>query len=258
MTATIDEVAKTLGEFEALAQKTGEWDGADAVEFSADGITWLPVWVKTDEHEFPPFARATVRRKGVAAPTVMIVAWCESVPAADDWRALWERKPMKLFGSFALRSAIRHAFRDVVGDLRGPDENDTDGPTIGAPRMDAAPRNWGDEIDAAETVEQLDALWAAAKTARARTGGMEMAYKIRRDHLIEAEWEPAPGPSVDAQGPATPERIAELADQIANHRATPSVEPVDAPAKPGRAPQDFQPPANRAERRAAAKRKGRR
>lgn len=221
MTATIDEVANTLGEFEALAQQTGQWDGADPVEFSADGVYWLPVWAPIGDHRFPPFARATVRRKGVTIPTVIVVAWDESVPADDEWRGLWEQKPMKLFGSFALRSAIRHAFRDVVGDRRGPDEN-TGTPTSDAPHAESA--SWDDQIRDAQTIDEIDRIWTDMRAARARTGAREVSYIARRAELAAAEWEPAPEP---------------------------------APERP--APLDHLPPAgNRAERRAAARRKGRR
>ena len=231
MTATIDEVAKTLGEFEALAQKTGEWDGADPVEFSADGVHWLPVWVPVGDDTYPPFARATVHRKGVAAPTVMIVAWAESLPAVDDWRELWERKPMKLFGSFALRSAIRHAFRDVVGDLAGPDEDRT-GPTAGAPARAEDEPDWDGMLANAPLVEELDEVWAQMRTARARTGAREKAYRERRAALAAAEWEPGPAIAVE---PSTID---------------------DAPTRP--ATLDHLPPSNRAERRAAARKKERR
>lgn len=242
MTATIDEVAKTLGEFEALAQKTGEWDGAEPVEFSADGVNWLPVWVATDDHPFPPFARATVHRKGVAAPTVMIVAWDESVPADDEWRALWERKPMKLFGSFALRSAIRHAFRDVVGDLRGPDEQD--GPTIGAPGANAEPRDWDAEYRAAETVDVLDGIRRDVRTARQNTDQLNALYRERKAQLTAEAWTPRELANLTD---TTEENAAELLTEVA------AAEPA---ARPGRAPQDHL-PGNRAARRAASKKKGR-
>jgi hypothetical protein len=256
MTATIDEVAKTLGEFEALAQKTGEWDGADAVEFSADGVTWLPVWVPTtlldEPGRFPAFARATVHRKGVAAPTVMIVAWDESLPAAEEWRALWERKPMKLFGSFALRSAIRHAFRDVVGDLTGPDEDRT-GPTVGAPPADRT--DWDTQLADAPDVAALDLVWKDMRTDRARTPSREVAYNMRRVELAAAAWEPAAVEIAPRRsGRAT--RMQEfLAEQGTAEPTATDVAPAEGPKRP--APMDYLPPANRAERRAAAKRKGR-
>ncbi len=265
MTATIDEVAKTLGEFEALAQGTGQWDGADPVEFSADGVTWLPVWVATDDRPFPTFARATVHRKGVAAPTVMIVAWAESVPADDEWRALWERKPMKLFGSFALRSAIRHAFRDVVGDLRGPDE-DTTGPTVDQPA-----RDWRAEYLAAETLAQLDDIRYAVREARQNTDPLNALYRERKAELAARAWEPVTSQraaevlTVGAQiAPVLDEMIAEAkaAEPIAfdppltDAEADAFLDAVTGQPKPGRAPQDHL-PGNRAARRAASK-KGRR
>lgn len=218
MTATIDAVANTLGEFEILAQKTGEWDGAEPVEFSADGVTWLPVWVAMDAAPFPTFARATVRRKNVGTPTTMIVAWAESIPADEEWRALWERKPMKLFGSFALRSAIRHAFRDAVGELTSPDE-DTTGPVAGAWDPAPAARDWDAEMLAAADPGALTTLWGEMRSARARTGARERVYK---------------------------ERLAEFGERI---QAT-------SAAVARRAPSDYRPPANRAERRAKGRKKG--
>jgi hypothetical protein len=253
MTATIDEVAKTLGEFEALAQKTGEWDGADAVEFSIDGTGWSTVWTAMGDWRFPPFARATVHRKGVAAPTVMVVAWDESVPAADDWRELWERKPMKLFGSFALRSAIRHAFRDVVGDLAGPDEDRT-GPTIDAPPADRT--NWDTQLADAPDVAALDLVWKDMRADRARTPSREVAYNTRRVELTAAAWEPA-AVEVAPRRSGRATRMQEfLAEQGTVEPIATDVAPAEGPKRP--APMDHLPPANRAERRAAAKRKGRR
>lgn len=240
MTATIDEAAKTLGEFEALAQSTGEWDGADAVQFSDDMETWRPLW-KGAEGEHPQYARARVHRKGVSHIDWQYVEWDESVPAAEDWRALWMLRPIKLFGSYALRNAYRHTFRDVVGDRRGPDEQ-LDGPTIGAPAANAAPRDWWAEYRDAETIEQLDEIRGALRAARQNTDALNDAYKLRKGELAIDAWAPAPGPSADAQGPATPERIAAIEENLAR------------PERP--APQDHL-PGNRAERRAAS-RKGRR
>lgn len=250
MTATIDDIAKTLGEFEALAQKTGEWDGADPVEFSADGITWLPVWVPTalnigpsvpESALYPTFARATVRRKGVATPTTMVVAWAESVPADDDWRQLWERKPMKLFGSFALRSSIRHAFRDVVGDLTGPDE-DTGDPWA-AP---AEPRDWAAELEVTLTPDAVHDLHAAAKAARAMTPQLESAFRARLKYVREGA------------GRLLAEVLAEPAPELSPEEAIKVAAFFDQEEKPTRpAPRDHLPPANRAARRAKS-RKGRR
>lgn len=249
MTATIDEVAKTLGEFEALAQKTGEWDGADAVEFSNDGVTWSPVWMPTERAAYirgdddvialtnPAFARARVYRKGVAHVDWQYVTWDESVPADDEWRDLWMRKPSKLFGSFALRSAYRHAFRDVVGDLRGPDEDDPKTPGDVTP---AAPRDWASEYDAATTVDQLDDIRKDCRAARQNTMELQEHWRARRAQIVDAEWT-APAPDLSPE-------------EAIRHAAF--FEQPEQPERTRPVPQDHLPPTNRAARR-ASKRKGR-
>jgi hypothetical protein len=257
MTATIDEAAKTLGEFEALAQQTGEWDGADAVEFSDDGHVWSPIWMAgvariegadgtliretvTDPH--PAFARARVYRKGVAHTDWQYVSWDESVPADDEWRALWMRKPVKLFGSFALRSAYRHAFRDVVGDRRGPDEQ-TDGPTVGPAPTEA--RDWAAEYRQASTAEQVDQIRRDCRAARQNTLELQDLWSARRAELAASEWEPAEG---------DPGAATALTNEEYERTATGTVRRTEA--RPG-APRDFLAPAgNRATRRAKARKKG--
>src|SRR5690606_16422069 len=100
---------------------------------------------------------------------------------------------------------------------------------------------WDAELANAATIPDLDAVWGLMRAARARTGAREKAYKARRAELAEAEWEPSPAPSADVRDTAKPERTREVASTL-----------VTVPARAGRAPQDHQPPANRAARRAAA------
>lgn len=121
--ATVDAVQQTLADYERAAIETGEWNGTDAPEFSDDGVTWSTAWAPgPEEYATPTFARATVYRKYVKRPVVVVVRWDEALPADDEWRALWMRKPVALFGAFALRAALRRAFRDVIGDHHAPDE----------------------------------------------------------------------------------------------------------------------------------------
>jgi len=124
--ANVDAVQQTLAEYERLAIGTGEWNGTDAPEFSTRGILggmeWTTAWAPTEDGDHPMFARATVYRKGVRRPVVVVIRWDEAFPAVDHWRDLWQRKPVTMFGAFALRAALRRAFRDVIGDQYGPDE----------------------------------------------------------------------------------------------------------------------------------------
>lgn len=202
MTATEEEFAQTLASYEAAAIKTGQWNGTDAVEFSNDGATWAPVWVKTDEHAFPSFARARVHRAGVEHADWQYVSWAESIPAVEDWRALWERKPMKLFGAYAQRSAIRHAFREVIGDRRDADEIDPAAPTA-APETAAPGRDWDGEIEAATSSEQLTLIWAEARDQRKRTGPREVIYERKLAELEAAEADAWGEPGTQATAPET-------------------------------------------------------
>lgn len=239
MTATIEDFAKTLAEYESLAILTGEWDGIETPEFSDDGVAWSTVW-KSDEP--PAFARATVYRKGVRVPSTAVIAWGEALPAVDDWRALWERKPMTLFGSAAKRAAIRHGFREVIGDRRDADEIDPNGPAAPTPAP-ADRTDWDTQLADAPDVEALDLVWKDMRADRARTGAREVAYRARRDDLTAAAWTPA---GLAQVADITEERAAEVLADVA------ATEP--GPVKPG-APQDYL-PGNRAARRAATRKKG--
>lgn len=122
--ATTESVQQTLAEYERLAIGTGEWNGTEAPEFSDYGTAWSAAWMPSEGQEHPTFARATVYRKGIKRPIIVVIRWDEALPAVDEWRDLWMRKPVALFGAFALRAALRRAFRDAIGDQRGPDEHD--------------------------------------------------------------------------------------------------------------------------------------
>ncbi|MDR7113912.1 hypothetical protein J2X03_003814 [Microbacterium trichothecenolyticum] len=121
-----------------------------------------------------------------------------------------------------------------------------------------------------ELEAQAAAAWEPAELAQVADVTPERAAEVLRvaaeiDPVIDeaiaeaaAEEESAPGPSADAQGPATPERLEELARGIETHQGQldewqSEVMATLAPARPGRAPQDHL-PKNRAERRAAARR----
>ncbi|MCK2031236.1 hypothetical protein [Microbacterium galbinum] len=228
-TPNIDDVAQTLAEYERLAIATGAAVRIDPPEFS-DGATpligsgWSPFWTA----EVPPVvARVTVHRDGI--PTTVYVAWDESFPADESWRALWLAKPMRLFGAYVVRAALRRAFRDAIGDRREPDE------THPGPADASTSRDWEAEIRDANTTDAVHALHAQMKAVRAVTVPRERALRDRLAELARrALYEPTPA---DAWQPQ---------DQPAE---TPSPRP---------AARDYLPPQNRADRRAATRKKGRR
>lgn len=227
---------KTIGEVEHIVHASGAWDGTEPVEFSDDGEHFAETWMPSERHPHPQFARVTVHRKDVKIPTRKTIRWDEQYPAAsEEWSGKWDRSPMRHFGRTVRMVAFRETFRDLLGDIRIEEEiDDRDLPTPTA--TGETTRDWAAEIAGAETVEQIDKVEAAARTARVFTPdptgtALHRALRARRKAIVEAAW------AVDHTAQATPEPAA----------------PVERPA-----PRDYLPPQNRAGRRAATRKKGRR
>ena len=185
-----DVVQQTLSEYEQLVIGTGRFGGSEPPEFSEDGEHWSPAWVPSGPGQFPSFCRAAVWREGVQRPTVVVVRWDEALPVDPEWREIWLRKPTTLFGAFAKRSALRSAFRDVIGDRRGPDEE----LVVVQP---GPPRDWAAELAEASTPDEVRELHAAAKAARAVTPQLEIAIRRRLYDVQDEAPDPVPAPEED-------------------------------------------------------------
>jgi hypothetical protein len=176
---TTDEVQQTLAEYERLAISSGSAVKIEPPEFWS-GLSihdWSPVW---SADEPPKYGRATVYRDEI--PTSVYVSWDESIPAVDDWRELWLRKPMKLFGAYTLRTALRRAFRDIIGERIEPDET----PDLpGSPATVSADRDWIAELAEATTPEAVKQLHTDAKASRAVTVELEREFRKRIQTLAD-------------------------------------------------------------------------
>jgi hypothetical protein len=190
-TPSEEDVAKTLAEYETIAIATGARAEFHAPEFTADGSSWTQVWLK----EEPPTAgRCRVTRDG--ATSEVVVLWQDVVPVEESWHLLWTHRPMPLFGAYLRRSAIRHAFRDVIGERREPGDRV---PELTVEKT--TERDWDAELAAADSSEKLTGLWAEMRSARARTGAREVVFESRL-----AELEASEADVWGARGTATVER----------------------------------------------------
>ena len=234
---------KTIAEVERIVNGSGLWDGTGPVEFSNDGQAWTAAWEPSDEYPHPQFARVEVYRKEVRIPTSVVIRWDEQFPAAsEDWSGKWTRSPMRHFGRTARMVGYRQTFRELLGNIVIEDEDHTDRPTVGDVVAPEPVREWAAEIAAAETLEQLAAVDKAARAERvftpdAKGTALHRALRARRAELT-ARQERAE--TVVIEAPADPEPVKDPAQGV----------------RPGRAPMDYQPPLNRAGRRAAARKKG--
>lgn len=192
--ADVQEIAQTIAEYRVLAAQTGEWRGFEQ-SFSNDGVTWAEYLLPTEDHQHPQLASATVHRAGFVVPIRVVIGWDESLPAVDEWREAWDRSPHALFGAAAARLAYIRAFPEFIAAKPSGAERMIAPPVV----EKAAPvdRNWDVELDAAATVDEVAALWAAARKARAVTVPLERAFKVRRDEIIAGPVaEPTPAPVV--------------------------------------------------------------
>lgn len=205
------------------------------------------------DREPPIAARVIVTRVG-QEPRKITIGWAEYEQQESndpEWNELRARKPMAIFGSEVERHAYRVVFADILAPLleSGPARIDasTYADDASAP-TDPTARDWAAEIDAAQTVLDIDTIDRDARAARAfrpDAAGTALHRQMRAkrkaltgDATAVDEWAPAPGPSENAQGPAAPERASEVQAGI-------------------RRPQDHL-PGNRETRRAAKRKSGRR
>ncbi|WP_315072219.1 hypothetical protein [uncultured Microbacterium sp.] len=196
----------------------------------------------------PEFARVEAYRKEVRIPTKVTIRWAKQYPSAsEEWSGKWDRSPMRHLGCTVRMVAFRQTFRDLLGDIHIEEEVDERDLPAGlpAPEPDArVERDWGAEIAAAETVEQIDKVEADARTARAFTPNA--AGTTRRRHH--------PPPSA-ARPPQGDRRVGVGARPHQHTGPEPELEQA-AVERPE--PRDYLPPQNRADRRAARRKKGRR
>lgn len=229
---------KTIGEVEHIVHASGQWDGTGPVEFSNEGYMWEQAWMPIEGHAHPEFARVQVYRKDVRIPTTVTIRWDEQYPAAsEEWAGKWDRSPMRHFGRTARMVGFRQTFRDLLGNIVIEDEAD-DRVTKAdvAPVADVAPaRDWASEIAEAQSDELLDVIEKDGRAVRIFTPDAEgtalhLALRARRREIAAerkdtaSAWEPA-----ETTAP-------------------------EAPTRPE--PKDHLPPANRAARRKAARKKG--
>lgn len=238
---------KTIGEVEHIVHASGQWDGTEPVEFSNDGEHFAETWMPTEENPHPQFARVTVHRKDVKIPTRKTIRWDEQYPAAsEEWAGKWDRSPMRHFGRTVRMVAFRETFRDMLGDIVIEDEAD-DRVTPADAAHDAPatmPRNWAKEIAEAQSPELLDAIEREGRAERIFTPdakGTALHRQLRaRRREIEDAWKGV-------------ENAWAIADEVPA-----CVEPAAEASAERPRPQDHLPPANRAARRKAARKKGRR
>lgn len=147
--------------FRVVAQRTGEYLGQTPIEWTADGVTWTPVWLSTDK---PAAARVGIRRVGFAEPLYQVVTWAEFGKTTGQW----PKMPAHMLGIRAESHALRRAFPNDLSGLYTPEDIGDDG----TPDAIAPSEDWYALVRATDDKKDLLELTARIKEAGEMNGDL--------------------------------------------------------------------------------------
>lgn len=145
-----------------VAERTKQYRGQTPTQWTADGVTWVDVWLSKDD---PAAARVGVYREGFVEPLVAVATF----DAYNAGGPMWRKMPALMLGKCAEMLALRKAFPQDLSGLYSTEEMDQAGEPkqaaqVPAPAAVAEPapspsRDWVADVAAASTVDELRALW---------------------------------------------------------------------------------------------------
>ncbi|MDQ1174205.1 phage recombination protein Bet [Microbacterium testaceum] len=151
-----------------VAERSREYEGQTPTQWTADGVTWLDVWL--DESKPPAAARVGVYRRSFREP-LFAVATFKAYSAGGN---MWSKMPALMLGKCAEMLALRKAFPQDLSGLYSAEEMDQATPAArpeqAAPRASApAPASAPEPALEPAEVRQLSKDWLAlANAARTR------------------------------------------------------------------------------------------
>ena len=223
--------------FRLIAQRTGEYQGQDPVQWcDLDGV-WSDVWLG----EGPPSAaRCSVYRQGFLRPLVAVARF-KSYNAGTP---IWSSKPDVMLAKCAESLALRKAFPQELAGVYTDDEMPEEHHEPRAPRAEALAGRLESAVSApdlaaeiargihrAETLEELIAATRNARSLpRQAWEATKAAYEIRRAAIVDSalgadDDEPptsddstigvmVPSPPLTSLAPGRPTSADRLADKL--------------------------------------------
>jgi len=129
-----------------VAQRTGEYRGQTAAQWTGDGIQWFDVWL----FDTPPAAaRVGVYREGFIEPLYAVARWSSYAVYNDVWEngrktnkqtlsSMWAKMPDVMLSKVAEMLALRKAFPQDLSGLYSTEEMEQAGPSTSVTRELAA------------------------------------------------------------------------------------------------------------------------
>jgi phage recombination protein Bet len=166
-----------------VAQRTGEYDGQDPIEWQAteDG-PWSTVPPKT-----PYAARIRIYRKGIRRPLEQTVTMAEFGGRGGNW----DKRPAHMLGIRAETHGFRRMFPMQLSGLYTPEDFQDTTDTADALVIEQS-EDWAQLIEDATTKEEVKAVVDRAKEAReftdvVRTQALTRYGMFNRDEIPDRE-----------------------------------------------------------------------
>lgn len=99
-----------------VAERSGEYEGQTPVQWTADGVTWVDVWL--DDSTPPAAARVGVYRKSFREPLVTVATF----KAYSAGGPMWSKMPALMLAKCAEMLALRKAFPQDLSGLYTSEE----------------------------------------------------------------------------------------------------------------------------------------
>ncbi|WP_022886399.1 phage recombination protein Bet [Glaciibacter superstes] len=122
-----------------VAERSRQYEGQTAAEWSDDGRTWFDAWVQKDSESFPKFARVGVYRAGFREALKVVARWDSYAVMDDVWSngsktgekkvsSMWAKMPDLMLAKVAEMLALRKAFPQDLSGLYSSEEMAQAGP----------------------------------------------------------------------------------------------------------------------------------
>jgi len=198
--------------FRVVAQRTGEYDGQDPIEWQMEENG---AWSTTPGKGAPYAARIRIYRKGVSRPLEQVVTFSEFGGKGQNW----DKRPAHMLGIRAETHGFRRMFPMQLSGLYTAEDFQDDGTDTGDAIVVEPSEDWQGLVTEAKSKDEIKAVVDRAKelgelTDTLRSFALARYGMLNRGEETEAEAEPTE-PVGDAAplDPSHPDYVASADEQ---------------------------------------------
>lgn len=165
-----------------VAQRSGEYAGQKPIEWTADGETWLDVWLSDEP---PKAARAAVMREGFTEPLYAVATWKSYAPYFNGKLSqMWQQHGALMLGKCAEMLALRKAFPMELSGLYVSEEMDS---ATAEPEPVGSGRDWKKEIKEIADKDSLRKLYREAKEFNEMTADLQADFMTKASEFEDED-----------------------------------------------------------------------